>query len=154
MYIATQLMGDNEKEELTKIFAAIDKDADGKLSQQELIEGYSLINNSIEEVTKEVDGIMKSVDVDDSGYISYSEFLVALMNKKKMLIKENLREAFDAFDLDRNGYISAKEMKAILGVGKELKEEMWKSLIDEVDQNKDGLISFEEFECMMSQVTT
>jgi len=151
MYIATQTMEYKEKAELTKMFAMIDKDADGKLSREELIQGYSLINNSSEEVLKEIDEIMKNVDADDNGCISYSEFLVALMNKKRILSENNLRQAFDAFDVKRRKCISIEEIKSVLGVSKDIDEEVWKALIDEVDQNKDGLINFEEFQSMMLQ---
>ena len=37
----------------------------------------------------------------------------------------------------------------ILGRGKRFSEEVWKEIIAQVDMNKDGEISYEEFEAMM-----
>jgi Ca2+-binding EF-hand superfamily protein len=37
----------------------------------------------------------------------------------------------------------------ILGKGKRFSEEIWKEIISQVDMNKDGEISYEEFEAMM-----
>jgi len=38
-----------------------------------------------------------------------------------------------------------------LGLGKRFSEDVWEDVIKEVDQNKDGHVSFEEFEHMMNQ---
>lgn len=38
-------------------------------------------------------------------------------------------------------------------MGKKFSEKVWMKVINEVDQNNDGLISFEEFELMMSKFT-
>jgi calcium-dependent protein kinase len=38
--MASQLLSTKEKENLSKIFKAFDKNGDGKLSKQEIIEGY------------------------------------------------------------------------------------------------------------------
>ncbi len=47
--------------------------------------------------------------------------------------------------------MSPTKVKAILGVGKRFSEDVWRQVIDQVDKNKDGQISFEEFEAMMSK---
>eukprot|EP00826_Nyctotherus_ovalis_P035316 TRINITY_DN3027_c0_g1_i1.p2 TRINITY_DN3027_c0_g1~~TRINITY_DN3027_c0_g1_i1.p2 ORF type:complete len:202 (-),score=42.40 TRINITY_DN3027_c0_g1_i1:454-1059(-) len=72
MYIVTQLMSKNEKDKLQQTFMALDKNADGKLSREELIQGYTGMNMSSEEAAREVDNIMANVDVDNNGYIDYS----------------------------------------------------------------------------------
>lgn len=72
MYIVTNFLGKNEREELQQTFMALDKNADGKLSREELIDGYTEIYGSIDLAEKEVDCIMKNVDVDHNGYIDYS----------------------------------------------------------------------------------
>lgn len=54
---------------------------------------------------------------------------------------------------DGNGFISAEEIKAVLGLGKEFSEDVWEQVVNEVDQNNDGQISFEEFESMMKKFT-
>lgn len=112
MYIATQLMSKKDKEKLEQTFMALDKNADGKLSREELVQGYTIIYGSAEQANKEVDGIMAKVDVDHNGYIDYSgllkkmlnssiEFLIASTNKQKLLSKDNLKRAFQLFDKAR-----------------------------------------------------
>ena len=99
MYIVTQLVSKKEKSELQQTFMALDKNADGKLSREELVEGYTVIYaGNREKAIKEVEVIMSNVDVDHNGYIDYSEFLVASMSKKQLLSKGNLQKAFNLFD--------------------------------------------------------
>ena len=72
MYIVTQLMSKKERENLQQVFMALDKNADGKLSREELIEGYTTIYGDAERAIKEVNSIMEKVDSDHNNYIDYS----------------------------------------------------------------------------------
>lgn len=54
----------------------MDVNGDGKLSREELLEAYSK-EFSIEEADEKVENIMKLVDIDNSGFIDYSEFITA-----------------------------------------------------------------------------
>ncbi|KVH94937.1 calcium-binding protein CML42-like [Cynara cardunculus var. scolymus] len=67
----------------------------------------------------------------------------------------DLTEAFNVFDLDGDGYISATELQAVLGkLGFAEASEMRrvKMMISSVDRNKDGLVDFMEFKEMMRNV--
>lgn len=152
MYLATQMISDKEKRKLQEIFIAMDKNADGKLSREELVKGYSHIEPSATDVEAKVDEMMRNLDIDGSGFIDYSEFIVALMDKKKLLSKDNLKQAFDLFDKDGSGTLTTDEIKNILGVGQNMSEKVWEEIIREVDINNDGIISFEEFQVMMDKI--
>lgn len=93
--------------------------------------------------------MFKEIDVDGSGTIEYSEFLMATMNESALISSEKLRAAFKMFDKDGSGTISKDEIKEALGG---LDEKIVDDIIKEVDQNGDGEISFEEFEKMMSKM--
>lgn len=122
------------------------------MSRQELIEGYTIIMGDLAE--EEVDRIMKIADADGSGEIDYSEWVVATMDKRKLLTNEKLEVAFNLFDKDGGGSISANEIKEVLGVGKSIDEKVWNDIIKEVDGNGDGEISFLEFKIMMQKLLT
>ena len=100
----------------------------------------------------EVDRIMKVADADGSGEIDYSEWIVATMDKRKLLSNEKLETAFNLFDKDGSGTISADEVKDVLGVGKNIDEKIWNEIVMEVDANGDGEISFTEFKTMMQKL--
>lgn len=52
----------------------------------------------MERATEIVDKIMEQADADGSGEIDYSEWVVATINKKKLLSNEKLEAAFQLFD--------------------------------------------------------
>lgn len=106
------------------------------------------------EAEEEVERIMSIADADGSGEIDYSEFVVATMDKKKLLSNEKLETAFNLFDKDNSGSISADEIKDVLGVGKNIDEKVWNDIVMEVDGNGDGEISFSEFKTMMQKLLT
>lgn len=96
-FIASQLLTKSEKENLAKIFKAIDKNGDGKLSKEEILEGYDLFfGKNLDKV--DIEKMFDAVDIDRSGYIDYSEFVIASMNEKQLLTNEKLQSAFKMFD--------------------------------------------------------
>jgi calcium-dependent protein kinase len=48
--------------------------------------------------SKETERLMQIADIDGSGFINYSEFLAASLDRSKLLRRENLDAAFKAFD--------------------------------------------------------
>ena len=71
-FIASQIISNQEKEELQKQFKRLDKSGDGKLQRDELILAYYEITKSLDLAQIEVDKILKNVDVNNSGEIDFS----------------------------------------------------------------------------------
>jgi calcium-dependent protein kinase len=72
MFMVTQTTSKKEKDDLERTFKAMDKNSDGQLSREELIEGYTAIFKDAERTAREVDKIMAAVDDEKTGYIDYS----------------------------------------------------------------------------------
>ena len=67
-----------------------------------------------------------------------------------MISEANLKQAFDMFDLDKNGQITPRELKHVIqGKSAGMSDPEWDNLIAEYDKNNDGQINFEEFKAMM-----
>ena len=144
-----------ELNELKEIFFAFDKNCDGKISKEEFVTGLSNTNtlNTILKKGNSIEGLIKKIDTDNNGYISFEEFCIALINKEKILTEKNLRMAFNVFDRDKNGGISQNELKYILGeYNVNVKEHLWRKMIEQIDLNRDGQISYDEFHKMMMDV--
>ena len=62
MYIVTQLLDKKERDRLHQIFISLDTNADGKLSREELIEGYKTLHGNEEQARKEVELVMAKID--------------------------------------------------------------------------------------------
>ena len=101
-----------------------------------------------DDATKEVEKIMNTVDLDGNGTIDYNEFVLATINKKKLLDKEKLEQTFKMFDKDGNGFISKEEIEEVLRTSVIDSNELQK-LFKEVDKNGDWQISLVEFKEMM-----
>lgn len=143
-FIVTQCTTLSETKELKEIFRAIDKNSDGKISKDELSLYYCRFFGS-EKSDEEVSGIMAKLDRGNTGFINYTEFLKACVSDSIVSTKENLKAAFNKFDMERSGKISAKEIKAILQDEEIYEESVWNGIMKECDRNGDGVVDFDEF---------
>nr|AFK48659.1 unknown [Medicago truncatula] len=67
---------------------------------------------------------------------------------------EHLRKAFDFFDQNQTGYIEIEELRNALSDEVETNsEEVISAIMHDVDTDKDGKISYEEFANMMKAGT-
>jgi calcium-dependent protein kinase len=153
IFLATQIMTHEEIKSIKKIFQSIDKNGDGKITKQELINEYSK-NHSIEEAKLISDQIITKLDRDNDGNIDYTQFLVSCSEFKKITSRESLEIAFKMFDIDGSGLITVEEIKSVLGNAQleELDDDEWAELVKEVDINGDGGIDLKEFMIMMTSL--
>ncbi len=87
-FIATQIVAQEEKQDLIKTFEALDADGNGVLTRDELILGYMKVYNFTRlEAETEALKIIKSIDLNNSGEIDFFEFIVAAMHQEQLLSK-------------------------------------------------------------------
>jgi len=152
--IASQL-GESQIKALRDTFMALDGNGDGLLTVNEMKEG--LVSCGLKEIPPDLQQIMEDVDSDGSGVIDYTEFLAASLDKKVYMAEDVCWQAFRIFDRNGDGQISKDELKQMLGNdGKgdcnSLAEQSARDLAEvmqEIDQNGDGNIDFQEFMAMM-----
>lgn len=64
--------------------------------------------------------------------------------------RNNLLLAFEVFDKDGNGVITAEEIRDVLSDDFLADEKVWEDIIQEVDSNGDGMIDLKEFLDLMN----
>jgi calcium-dependent protein kinase len=84
--------------------------------------------------------MFRKIDLDGSGTIDYTEFVMATIEEKNLLTHERLRMAFRMFDKDGSGSLSADEIKAVLCFDSTVDPSEIDQIIAEVDENGDGEI--------------
>lgn len=148
-YIVHFFYSSHEIDDLKKVFQRLDSNGDGMLTFDELKNGFEKIfGKHLSDV--EVTNIMEGVDQDHNGYIEYQEFLRATLNRKTLISEENLQLAFEKFDLNNDGKLSKNEILEVLGGTSE--SEYINKIVDAVDKNKDGEVSYGEFCEMMRKL--
>lgn len=149
IFIAAQVSSHQDIKYFQECFMKIDKDGDGRISKDELIQEYSkfMTRNEAENVAVEV---IQNIDQDADGMIEYTEFLVSCLKKQKKMSFEDLELAFKMFDADGNGSITLDEIRAVLDDGEIYDEELWKELLKEADKDGDGVVDMKEFISLMS----
>ena len=137
-----------------KLFNQIDLNGDGKITGEELYLGLKqrLKTDSLED---DVRNIFKNLDMNNDGYIEYEEFVRASVGKEKFMGENVLKFAFRFFDKDDSGKITFSEIETVFKNSvndKEHVDEALNKIIGEVDINRDGKISFEEFSRVMKKM--
>nr|GMC59994.1 probable calcium-binding protein CML18 [Ipomoea batatas] len=100
--------------EVEKVFRKFDSNGDGKISLSEL----GAILNALGSKTsaEEVKRIMLEVDTDGDGFIDMEEFAAFHCSSDGGSDSEDkdLRDAFNLYDKDKNGKISASELHSVM----------------------------------------
>ena len=94
------------------------------------------------------------IDLDGNGTIDYTEFVMATINEKNLVTNERLLQAFKMFDKDNSGALSADEIKDVLCFDSSVDPNEVQKIIEEVDENGNGEIEFDEFCHMMQKLSS
>jgi len=95
--------------------------------------------------------VMEDVDTDKDGYIDLAEFAKLCRSSSAAAAASELRDAFDLYDQNRDGMISAAELHQVLNrLGMKCKVDECFQMIKNVDSDGDGCVNFEEFQKMMA----
>lgn len=148
--------------DLKSIFIQLDRDKNGVLTKDEMESGFGNIC-MLELLQDHIHGkddddfslIMNRLDLDGDGKIDYNEFLQAAISHQSLLNKQNIEQMFKLFDANSDGVISCAELKSVFSsnsLKKESSDNFIREVMDEVDKNKDNLISFEEFNNALTSV--
>ena len=84
----------------------------------------------------------------DEPRVDFPEFLTIMASERDEV--EEIREAFEVFDINKNGFISAEELRQVMtDLGENVTAEEVDEMIRAADMDNDGLVSFGEFINMM-----
>lgn len=146
--VIAERLSEEEIAGLKEMFKMIDTDNSGQITSKELKEGLKRFGANLSE--SEISDLMQAADVDSSGTIDYGEFIAATLHLNKVEREDHLFAAFSYFDKDGSGYITQNELQQAceeFGIEDDHLEEM----IQEVDQDNDGRIDYNEFVAMMQK---
>ncbi|XP_042033050.1 calcium-dependent protein kinase 10-like [Salvia splendens] len=141
-----------EVEIIRDMFALMDTDNDGKITFEELKAGMRKVGSQLPD--PEIRLLMDVADVDGNGVLNYGEFVAVTIHLQRMENEGHFRKAFTFFDKDESGYIELDELReALVGDSGEPELEVLNDIMRDVDTDKDGRISYDEFVAMMKTGT-
>jgi Ca2+-binding EF-hand superfamily protein len=144
-YIVSKKIYTDSNIDLMKLFKEIDTNNDGKLDVDEIMAKYGQYFGSIpEEQYHKIVTFIEKVDIDNSGYIEYAEFLTINNMVNNEFNKKMLKEVFDFFDKTKNGTIDVNDLKVLFS-NAHLEKDKINEMIKEFDSDYDQAISFAEF---------
>jgi len=137
--------------EFREAFNMFDIDGGGTIENHEL---KLVITQLGEEPTdEEIQEMILLVDENGDNEIDFDEFLTLMRLRQGVDgddAEAQLREVFDVFDEDKSGFIDRDEMRRLMKkLAQALTEEEISAIMEEVDVDGDGEISFDEFKALM-----
>ena len=153
-YLVHQNTNIKQCKDASKLFIDIDLNKDGKLEKNELEYALKKYCGFTQEQAKiKANTIFSNIDTDNNGFIESEEFIRACIDPKIFTSDQYIKFAFDYFDNDKNGSISINEIELKFFQSAKNKNENTKmelrKMFDQIDINKDGEISYEEFSKMI-----
>jgi len=152
LHVIAGQLGSEQIKKLRETFMALDTNMDGLLTSAEMKHG--LEQAGLKDIPPDLQEILRDVDADGSGLIDYTEFLAASIDQRLYVEEQVCWQAFNVFDKDDDGKISQDELKAVLESDEDLGgvaggATAIAKIIEDIDNNKDGMVDFEEFMSMM-----
>ena len=141
---STDVVSENEIDDLKQAFVAFDSQQNGTVSLTE----FRLVMKRTGQLSDhEIENLFADLDLDGSGLIKYSEFLAAAVSESICMQEDKIVEAFHRLDTDHSGFISKDNLREILG--DDLDDAALDRLIADADFLKDGKINLDEFRRVM-----
>ncbi|XP_021772090.1 calcium-dependent protein kinase 8-like [Chenopodium quinoa] len=140
---------------IKEAFDAMDTGKTGKINLDQLRVGLQKLGHHIPDADLQI--LMDAADVDGNGTLNYGEFVAVSVHIRKMANDEHLHRAFSFFDKNKTGFIEVDELRDALNDDSDAiannTEEVINAIMHDVDTDKDGRISYDEFSAMMKAGT-
>ncbi|CAF1233425.1 unnamed protein product [Adineta steineri] len=148
--ISTEI-GQEQIDHIRDAFAVFDKEMTGSITTEQFSKVLESFGYNVPET--ELTTFISQLDIDKSGTIEFEEYLSFMLTfiKKNVTTEENLRDAFNLFDQDGDGFINTTDLRDIMtNLGEKITDEDIDEMIREADIDKDFKVNFYEFQRIMS----
>mmetsp|Transcript_22409 Transcript_22409/g.42275 ORF Transcript_22409/g.42275 Transcript_22409/m.42275 type:complete len:583 (+) Transcript_22409:46-1794(+) len=136
-----------ELEGLEQAFLEFDPTGRGTVTLEQL---QHAMCDRLEMPSAELNRIFQRVDLAQAEEIQYTPFVAALLATKVKLHENKVREAFDAFDVEGSGYITAESLVQVFNSqlsrgAQSISKEEAEQWVREVDFRGNGVIDYPSF---------
>lgn len=138
-FIADQLISEEETHTFTELFDILDLDHNGLLTKDDLI--VNMDSSSIKSV-------MFFMNIARNEAISYSEFVMGVLERSKILNDETLEEGFRLIDQNHDGFIDKQDIVSYFKVSEEEAHYLIEYSLATTNIER---LNFENFKVMMKE---
>jgi len=133
----------SQLEDVSKLFSSLDTDHGGTVSAAEMRNGLAgkMPEDQIEALLKAMTGA--------DGEITYTQFMGHMIATRQQSVTQMLFKLFNEIDDDKNGWLDINEINQMLQrpqVAEMMGGKTGQQLMDEIDDNRSGRISWPEFQ--------
>jgi Ca2+-binding EF-hand superfamily protein len=90
-------------------------------------------------------------DYVDQGQLNYTSFLMATLDKRRMLNEDRIYATFQHFDIERSGFITVERLaEALVHAGLEITQDEVVQMIHDFAFQHERKIDYEEFKNMLT----
>jgi len=132
---------------LNTLFERLDANRDGRVQECEARVAFARLGITSEQSDRLIAALMC-----EGGMVHYSEFMAKVLIAQRGVCEERLADLFAKIDTDGSGTLSRHEIQQLLawpGVSRLVGGRSADSILQEMDWDHDGTVSFEEFRCAM-----
>eukprot|EP01012_Entosiphon_sulcatum_P047333 TRINITY_DN641_c0_g1_i2.p1 TRINITY_DN641_c0_g1~~TRINITY_DN641_c0_g1_i2.p1 ORF type:complete len:174 (+),score=39.80 TRINITY_DN641_c0_g1_i2:40-522(+) len=142
---SSEALPPEQVQELRDVFNMFDKDKRGTVPLKDL--GMAMRAAGQTPTEQELIDYMQEVDSDGKDVVDFPEFLMLVQRRANDFVsEEQLKAAFQMFDKDNIGTITATELRILMcTMGDKLTDEEMNELLGEADTDLEGNIVYEEF---------
>jgi len=132
-------------EHFRDVFSMFDTNKDGTISVKELSAVTSALGLKLSQ--EQANGLIKNADKDGDASLSFEEFLTLLRTLPHQQLNDAiLLSAFKKYDVNGDGFITAKELRDTMRIlGEDLNDANVQNMISAADTDGDGRVNYEEF---------
>lgn len=129
-----------ELQDLEATFLALDREGRGTITLASL----SGVLREGGRDTAELQRLLQSLDCDDEE-VAYTPFVAAMLATRVRQHEDRVRAAFEAFDREKRGYLTAESLQGLQVSGQAVTKEEAERWIREVDYRGNGVLDYEAF---------
>lgn len=145
MSMIAATLNNSQIKDLEAQFKAMDKTGDGQIEFEDM---KVVLKKSLGLSATEAKKVFEKIQtVGSSSRVAYTDFIAAASATKVALDDYMIQEAFQKFDVENKGFITAKDLKEVLGAT--FNNEPTEKLIERIDKQGTGKIYFKMFKTVM-----
>ncbi|PGH10874.1 hypothetical protein AJ79_05234 [Helicocarpus griseus UAMH5409] len=126
---------------IASLWATLDVRHEGQIDLKGFKKGLRKMDHPLKNADNLVGDVLTAVDTSGDGKIQFNEFRVFVEQAEK-----ELWQLFESIDHDHNGHLDKEELRTAFGkAGLAIQKKKLDEFFADVDTNKDGVITFDEW---------